>query len=102
MYGFIGYCKDVLNCTVQTRSRKIIAIRQFWKHLKTKAHLIENNIAEELENPKLPQRIPKYLDLEDSMRLLIKSEGSARNYCILTLFLNCALRLAELVSLNVE
>ena len=102
MYGFITYCGTERNVTAATRARKIVSIRQFWKYLKTKAHLLDNNIAEELESPKLPKRMPKYLSLEESIRLLIESEKNPRDYCILTIFLNCALRLSELVNLNVE
>jgi site-specific recombinase XerD len=64
MYTFISYCKTTLHSSPGTRSRKIVSLRQFWKYLKTKAHLLDNNIAEELETPKLPKRIPKYLNLE--------------------------------------
>ena len=46
MYGFITYCGNERNVTAATRARKIVSIRQFWKYLKTKAHLLENNIAE--------------------------------------------------------
>ncbi|WP_253198813.1 hypothetical protein [Clostridium estertheticum] len=60
-----------LNAFAGTHARKIVSIRQFWKYLKTKAHVIDNNIAEELETPKLPKRIPKYLNLEESVRLLL-------------------------------
>jgi len=74
--GFIAYCQKERNCTIQTCGRKIITIRQFWKYLKNKAHLIDNNIMEELEVPKQPKRIPKYLSLEDSFRLLIQIENS--------------------------
>jgi len=102
MYAFITYCGTERKVTAATRGRKIVSIRQFWKYLKTKAHLLDNNVAEELETPKLPKRMPKYLTLEESIRLLIESEKHPRDYCILTLFLNCALRLSELVSLNVE
>jgi site-specific recombinase XerD len=102
MYAFIAYLQKERNCSVATCGRKIISIRQFWKYLKTKAHLIDNNITEELEVPKQAKRIPKYLNLEDSIRLLMSVEDSPRNYCIVTLFLNCALRLAELTNLNVE
>lgn len=102
MYSFIAFCQTDLNASAGTRSRKIVSIRQFWKYLKTKAHLIDNNIAEELETPKLPKRIPKYLSLEESVRLLIQSQSSARDHCIMTIFLNCALRLSELASLNVD
>lgn len=102
MYDFITYCGNERKGTTATRARKIVSIRQFWKYLKGKAHLLENNITEELEAPKLPKRMPKYLTLEESIRLLIASEKSSRDYCILTLFLNCALRLSELVSINTE
>ena len=102
IYAFIAHCQKERNCTIQTCGRKIITFRQFWKYLKNKAHLINNNIMEELEVPKQPKRIPKYLGLEDSFRLLMEAEDSPRNYCIITLFLNCALRLSELVSLNIE
>jgi site-specific recombinase XerD len=102
MYDFITYCGMERKVTTATRARKIVSIRQFWKYLKTKAHLLDNNIAEELESPKLPKRMPKYLSLEESIRLLIESEQNPRDYCVLTLFLNCALRLSELVNLSVS
>ena len=103
MYGFISYCQNELHSAPGTRARKIVSIRQFWKYLRFKAHLIDNNIAEELETPKLPKRVPKYLTLEESVRLLIESKStSPRDNCILTIFLNCALRLSELEALNVN
>lgn len=59
MYSFISYCQKSLNASTCTRARKIVSIRQFWKYLKTKVHVIDNNIAEELETSKLPKRMPK-------------------------------------------
>jgi len=44
MYAFIAYCQTELHASAGTRARKIVSIRQFWKYLKTKAHLIENNL----------------------------------------------------------
>jgi Site-specific recombinase XerD len=102
MYAFIAHCQTVLKASAGTRARKIVSIRQFWKYLKTKSHLIENNIAEELETPKLPKRVPKYLSLEESVRLLIECKKSPRDHCIITIFLNCALKLSELASLNID
>jgi Site-specific recombinase XerD len=102
MYYFIGGSFTGKKLSPSTRARRIVSIRQFWKYLKTKAHLIDNNITEELETPKVPKRIPKYLNLEDSIRLLIKCEDSVRNHCILTIFLNCALRLSELSNINID
>lgn len=103
MYAFLAYCQEELHSSAGTRARKIISIRQFWKYLKTKAHLIDNNIAEELETPKLPKRIVRCLTLEESVRLLIASASSSvRDNCIITIFLNCALRLSELAALNID
>lgn len=102
MYSFITHCQINNKSCAGTRARKIVSIRQFWKYLKTKAHLLENNVAEELETPKIPKRIPKYLTLEQSVRLLIECEKNIRDRCIITLFLNCALRLSELVNIDVE
>lgn len=103
MYGFIAYHQEILHNSPGTRCRKIVLIRQFWKYLKFKAHIIDNNIAEELETPKLPKRIVGCMTLEESVRLLIESSSSSvRDNCIITIFLNCALRLSELAALNVE
>ncbi len=103
MYAFLAYCQDTLHSSPGTRARKIVSIRQFWKYLKTKARLIENNIAEELETPKQPKRIVRCLTLEESVRLLIEAgSSSTRDNCIITIFLNCALRLSELAALNVD
>ncbi len=44
MYTFLAYCQDTLHSSPGTRTRKIVSIRQFWKYLKTQAHLINNNI----------------------------------------------------------
>jgi len=103
MYEFLAYCQNSLHSSPDTRTRKIVSIRQLWKYLKTKAHLIDNNIAEELETPKQPKRIVRCLTLEEYVRLLIESSSSSvRDNCIITIFLNCALRLSELESLNVD
>jgi len=102
MYGFISFCQIELQSSPGTRARKIVSLRQFWKYLKTKARLIDNNIAEELETPRLSKRIPHYLTLEESVRLLIECKISPRDHCIMTIFLNCALRISELASLNLE
>jgi len=102
MYSYVAHFQKKNKLAPSTRARRIVSIRQFWKYLKTKAHLMDNNIAEELETPKIPKRIPKYLCLEDSIRLLIRCEHSIRNHCILTIFLNCALRLSELTHIDIS
>lgn len=85
------------------RARKVAAIRSFYKYLTNKAKLITENPMQDLDSPRLKKTLPKYLDLEESVDLLENVDGpnQARDYCILTLFLNCGLRISELIGLNV-
>ena len=85
------------------RARKVAAIRSFYKYLTNKAKLISENPMQDLDSPHLKKSLPRYLDLEESVSLLNHVDGAnqARDYCILTLFLNCGLRISELVGLNV-
>lgn len=85
-----------------SRARKVAAIRSFYKYLTTKAKLLEENPMQDLDAPRLKKSLPKYLNLEESLSLLDGVDGpnQARDYCILTLFLNCGLRISELVGLN--
>ncbi len=85
-----------------SRARKIASIRSFFKYLH-KSGILEENPTAELETIKLRKKLPTYFTLEDSLNLLenIDSKNTARDYCIITLFLNCGMRLAELVSINI-
>ena len=84
------------------RARKIAAIRSFYKYLTNKAKLLSENPMQDLDSPRLKKSLPRYLDLDESLHLLesVDEPNQARDYCILTLFLNCGLRISELVSLN--
>lgn len=90
-----------------TRARKISTIRIFFKYLSQKANILEINPAQNLETPKLEKRMPKYLSLDDSKKLLNVAENEdnrnyKRDYAITTLFLNCGMRLSELVGININ
>lgn len=65
IYGFIAYHQEVLHNSPGTRCRKIVSIRQFWKYLKAKTQIIDNNIAEGLKTPKLPKRIVRCMTLDE-------------------------------------
>lgn len=101
MYAFISYYQNERNASAGAQSRRIVAIRQFWKYLKDN-DLIESNIAERLETFKQPKRLPRYLSLEESVRLLIACSENPRDHCIMTILLNCALRISELANLNIS
>ncbi len=85
-----------------SRARKVSAIRSFFKYLTDKKHLLEVNPISGLDAPKTHHGLPAYLTVEDSVSLLESVNGkfAERDYCILTLFLNCGMRVSELVGLN--
>ena len=102
LYGFIVYCKSERDNKAAARSRKVSALRMFFKYLTNNLHLLDVNPAAELETPKQRKSLPVHLTLEQSLELLKAVDGpyKERDYCILTLFLNCGMRLSELCSLN--
>ena len=85
-----------------TRARKVATIRSFYKYLVNKARLLEDNPIQELDSPRQKQTLPRYLTLDESIRLLDSIDGNnaERDFCIITLFLNCGIRISELVGLN--
>ena len=103
LYAYLVFCKNERGNNAATRARKTSTLRIFFKYLCEQTHQLEANPALMLEAPKVKQSLPKHLTLEDSLELLQAVDGpnQKRDYCILTLFLNCGLRLAELCSLNV-
>lgn len=103
-YDFLAYCKDVRGNDTKARARKTTSIRTFFNYLTLKANKLQNNPMVELETPKIKKSLPKYLTLNQSIDLLESIDGAnrERDYCIITLFLNCGLRLSELVGLNLS
>lgn len=101
---FLIYCAGERSNNTTTRSRKASSVRGFFKYVADKMHYIDVNPVSQLQVAKRKKELPRYLTLEESIRLLESVEGpnKIRDYCILTLFLNCGLRLAELVGLNVR
>lgn len=102
-YAFLSYCKDDRNNSARTRARKVSTLRDFFKFCKVQKGIIKENPMQQLDSPKLKQSLPKYLTLEqatDLLRSAFDGPNKERDFAIITLFLNCGMRLSELVSLN--
>ena len=101
-YKFLVYCKNVRKNNENTRARRVIAIRRFFIYITDNQGLLENNPMKNLDIPKSKKALPKYLTLEEAQRLLSVIDGpyKERDYAIITLFLNCGMRLSELVSID--
>ena len=113
IHSFLGYMKETFHSKPATLARKTASIRVFFHYLCNKTKKIPTNPATDLETPKLGKRLPKYLSLEQSQKLLQVSQmppdtthgnhdNSIRNFAIITLFLNCGMRLSELVGINIK
>ena len=106
LYAFVTWLSRDRKAAAATRARKVATLRSFFKYLKTKARLISDDPASELDTPRRIRRLPRHLSLDESRRLLSAASGTEqaypeRDYCILTFFLNCGLRLSELCSIDV-
>lgn len=101
-YEFMNFTMTDRNNNAATRARKSSCLKSYFKYLTNKRSYLSSDPLQELEVPKAKKSLPKYLTLEQSLELLNSVEGKnkERDYCILTIFLNCGLRLSELVSLN--
>ena len=100
-YNFLSFCRSERANQEKARARKVSCIRSFFKYLKLN-NLIDDNPMINLDSPKLKKSLPKYLTVEQAQKLLLSISGKnkERDYCIITFFLNCGMRLSELVSLD--
>lgn len=107
IFAYLIWLSRERELNAASRSRKISSLRSFYKYCVVKKHLFENNPTLELENPKKNKRAPKYLTLKESQELIntaynAPTDSNERDYCIVILFLNCGMRLAELRGINLS
>lgn len=103
VYSYMNFLTRDKGLNAASRARKVATIRSFYKYLTNKAKLLTKNPVQDLDSPRQKKSLPKYLSLDESIDLLESVDGknATRDFCILTLFLNCGLRISELVNLNV-
>ena len=103
-YGFLNFVQTANENNARTRSRKVSSLRSFYNYLTAKAGLMEVSPLKDLETPSQRKSLPKYLSLAESLQLLQAVDGPTplkeRDYCIITLLLNCGMRLSELVGIK--
>lgn len=102
LLAFLVFCKEERDNNAATRARKASTLRVYFRYLTNTKHILSDNPAVELETPKTKKSLPRFLTLEESLKLLSVVDGDykERDYCIITFFLNCGMRLSELCSLN--
>lgn len=105
--GFLHFTMDERQNQQKARARKAVAIRQFFKYLTDNKGWFEVSPASKLELPSPKNALPKHLSIEQANQLLAECSNidnwpDARDYCMITFFLNCGMRLSELVGISVN
>lgn len=108
IYQYLFFVTEAKANSNAAKARKLSSIKGFYKYLVAKRRYFEDNPAVNIESPKQKKSLPKYLTLEESLNLLetVKndkdSKSISRDYAIITLFLNCGMRVSELVGINIS
>ena len=106
LYRYQSFSPEAVNSSntlaAASRCRRTSSVKSFYNYIVNKRHLMDRNICQELDMPKRPASLPKYLEQDECERLLTACEGKFeyRDYAILMLFISCGLRISELCSLN--
>ncbi|SDN09572.1 Site-specific recombinase XerD [Psychrobacillus sp. OK028] len=104
MHLFLEYCEMERNNSAVTRARKAATLKSFFKYLKGKRRMLDENPAEELETPKIGKKKPIYMDQQEAEKFIAgirKNKHYYRNYSMIMFFLNLGIRVSELCSLNI-
>ena len=106
IYQFLFYVGTTRGNHWSARARKLASIRSLYKYLVSKRHYLTENPTVDIDSPKAQKTLPKVLSLDEALRLLeaVRTDTDApnhvRDYAILTLFLNCGMRVSELAGIN--
>ena len=108
IYQYLFFVSESKANSNAAKARKLSSIKGFYKYLVAKRRYFDENPAINIESPKQKKSLPKYLTLEESLNLLEtvkndkESKSISRDYAIITLFLNCGMRVSELVGINLN
>lgn len=109
IYAYNAFLERERKISNRSKFRKISSIRSFYNYLHSKIDIIKVNPVIDIDMPKVEKTLPVYLSLEQSLKLLKTIENSKlkavykkRDYAIVTLFLNCGMRLSELAGINIS
>ena len=84
-------------------ARKLSAIRSFYRYL-MREEIISTNLLEKASSPKLDRRLPSFLTIEETVRLLeapdLATPQGQRDRALLELLYASGLRVSELVNLD--
>ena len=103
---YLKFLSDKLKNDNKTRNRKLASCKRLFEYLYVN-NLINYNPTKSMTSVRTEKRLPKYLNLDESKKLLSVTINSnqvnkIRNYAITCIFLNCSIRLSELTGINLS
>lgn len=105
---FLSFTVSERSNQAKARSRKAVSLRQFYKFLTNNKAWFAASPMLNLELPSPKNALPKHLTLQECGQLLhegfkeFSSWMDYRDYAMIIMFLNCGMRLSELVGINVN
>lgn len=101
---FLTFVTIELNNSNAAKRRKLSCLKSFYKYQCINQGKLKHNPTEKIESVKKSKTLPKFLSLDESKQLLESVDGNnaIRDFCIITLFLNCGFRVSELSRINIS
>ncbi|MCK5593962.1 MAG: tyrosine-type recombinase/integrase [Candidatus Aenigmarchaeota archaeon] len=92
--NYLVYLQQGKNATNTTIHRHLNAIKSFFR-------INNNTTADNIKLPKIAKKLPEFLSIEETQKLLT-SIGNTRDRTIIQLLYACGMRVSELVNVNKE
>ena len=99
-----NYLKHISNLSSRTIAHNLSSIKSFYNYLEM-IGITDYNPVNEIDRPKIEQKIPTYLTLEEVSNLLnipVNNEYNARDKAILELLYSSGIRISELTSMELS
>ena len=104
VYEYLYFLNSECGNKKSSTARRLASLHGFYDYLVDQVDLLKENPTASIKPPKQDKVLPKYLTAEQSMDLLestqTQSDFPERDYCMVVLFLNCGMRLSELVGMD--
>ena len=106
IYEYLYFLNRECGNKKSSTARRLASLHGFYDYLVNQVNRLDSDPTAAIKPPKQDKVLPKYLTAEQSMDLLestqTQSDFPERDYCMVVLFLNCGMRLSELVGMDLD
>ena len=104
VYEYLYFLNRECGNKKSSTARRLASLHGFYDYLVNQVNKLTEDPTAAIKPPKQDKVLPKYLTAEQSIELLestqTQSDFPERDYCMVVLFLNCGMRLSELVGMD--